>query len=296
MSILSNRTFQGIVFALIGFSSFSFGDVIIKYLRDFYTPYTIAFFTTFFCSLTLIASSPLFGGLRSVRNSKKLKWHIGRGLLLTAEFLLFIYSFAFLPMTTAYALIFATPFLASLLAIPLLGEKVTTRQWAAILLGFVGVLVVLRPGVVPLGLPVMAALLGALFFAFSNVMVRMIGEEGETPLTFALVAEAVICGVTFLLFLTQPEIPTLFHLFLLVWVGLFSAVALFCMPLAFLRAPAAVISPFHYVQMLWGVLFGYVFFGDLMSIWIAAGSTIIIVSGIWLIRQERGKVPDYGAV
>lgn len=219
-----------------------------------------------------------------------------RGVLLAAEFLLFIYSFAYLPMTTAYALIFVTPFLASLLAIPFLGEKVTMRQWAAISLGFAGVLVVLRPGWVPLGLPVIAALCGAFFFALSNIMVRMIGEDGESPLTFALVAEVVICAVTFVLFLTQPEIPTLFHLFLLVWVGLFSAVALFCIPLAFLRAPAAVISPFHYVQMLWGIVFGYLFFGDLMSIWIALGSAIIVASGIWLIRQERGKIPDYGAV
>lgn len=287
---------MGIIFALGGFSSFAFGDVIIKYLRDFYTPYTIAFFTTLFCSLILVAFSSKLGGLSKTFRSKKLKLHLLRGLFLAVEFTLFIYGFAYLPMATAYALIFITPFVASLLAIPMLGEKVRTKQWAAILLGFIGVLVILRPGMVPISLPVVGMLVGACFFAVTNVMVRIIGEEDETILSFALLAEMVICGVTFLLFLTTPELPSFNHLMLLVVTGVFSAIALLLIPMAFLRAPAATISPFHYIQMLWGIIFGYLFFGDVMDIWVALGSTVIITSGIWLIRQERGKVPDYGSL
>ncbi len=296
MSILKNHTLMGIIFALGGFSSFAFGDVIIKYLRDFYTPYTIAFFTTLFCSLILVAFSSKLGGLSKTFRSKKLKLHLLRGLFLAVEFTLFIYGFAYLPMATAYALIFITPFVASLLAIPMLGEKVRTKQWAAILLGFIGVLVILRPGMVPISLPVVGMLVGACFFAVTNVMVRIIGEEDETILSFALLAEMVICGVTFLLFLTTPELPSFNHLMLLVVTGVFSAIALLLIPMAFLRAPAATISPFHYIQMLWGIIFGYLFFGDVMDIWVALGSTVIITSGIWLIRQERGKVPDYGSL
>ena len=296
MSILKNQTLLGVLFAIGGFSSFAFGDVIIKYLRDYYTPYTIAFFTTLFCSVILVAFSSKLGGLRRSLASKKLKFHLFRGLLLAVEFILFIYGFAYLPMSTAYALIFITPFVASLMAIPLLGERVKTKQWAAILLGFAGVLIVLRPGMVPLGLPVIATLIGACFFAASNVMVRVIGEKDETVLSFALLAELVICGVSFMLYLTAPELPTLNHMLLLVVVGIFSAIALLLLPMAFLRAPAATISPFHYIQMLWGIIFGYIFFGDGVDVWVALGSAVIIASGIWLIRQERGKVPDYGAL
>ena len=296
MSITENKTLLGILFALGGFSSFAFGDVMIKYLGDYYTPYTIAFFTTLFCSIILACVTPKFGGFRKTFGSKKIKLHIVRGLFLAGEFTLLIYGFSQLPMTTTYALIFATPFIASLLAIPLLGERVSPRQWALILLGFAGVLVILRPGFIPLSLPVMGVTLGAVFFAVTNVMVRMIGEKNETIMSFALVPEMVICAVTFVLFLFQPEWPAPMHLLLLVFTGAFSAVALVLIPLAFLKAPAAVISPFHYVQMLWGIIFGYVFFGDIMDVWTSTGAFIIIVSGILLIRREKGKVPDYGTL
>lgn len=296
MSITENKTLLGILFALGGFSSFAFGDVMIKYLGDYYTPYTIAFFTTLFCSMILAGFTPKFGGFRKTFGSKKIKLHIVRGFLMAGQFTLLIYGLSQLPMTTTYALIFAAPFIASLLAIPLLGERVSVRQWVLILLGFTGVLVILRPGFIPLSLPVVGVIIGAFFFAMTNVMVRMIGEKNETIMSFALVPEMVICAVTFVLFLFNPEWPSLNHLFLLIFCGAFSAVALVLVPLAFLKAPAAVISPFHYVQMLWGIIFGYIFFGDVMDVWTTTGAVIIIASGILLIRREKGKVPDYGSL
>src|SRR5690606_23755595 len=112
------------------------------------------------------------GGIRPTLRSRNIRLHFLRGILLFAQFCLLMYGFSQLTMAKTYALVFVAPFIVTLLSIPLLKEKVSPAEWGAIALGFCGVLVILRPGLVAIDLASLAVLGAALLFSLYNILAR----------------------------------------------------------------------------------------------------------------------------
>lgn len=281
---------KGITLAVIAFSSFSCGDVFVKYLGQFYAPASIALFIASYILIMLTVLRSKMGGFQNTLKTPKWKLHIARALCFACEFLLIIYGFSHLPMAVSYALIFLAPFLAPLIAIPLLNIRPTKKQWVAIAVGFIGVLIILRPGFVPLNLPATGLLVGAVFFATGNILVRKIEDGKQTLLSWAFYIEIVTVLITGALYAFNPEPISPVHMLALLGTAVFFMVGLLTISKAFLLAEPADAAPFQYIQILWGVLFGYLVFGDIPDIWTGIGGTIIIGTGIWLVRHQKPPV------
>ncbi len=284
-------TLKGIVLTSAGFSLFAIGDTIFKILSE---SYAVAQNVVLIGSVSMVLyllAAHVMGGVRNMLRTNHLKLHLFRGLLFTVQVLAVMYAFAHLPLATVYVLIFITPVLTVLGAIFLLGENVARSQWMAIFFGLAGILVVMRPGVVPLEFASVAVLVSALMTALANLIVRKMGE-GESILSFGLYPQAVLLLILGLWVAPSFEMPVFTDWLFILCGGVLSAGGLMGIVLGFRLAKASVVAPFHYIQILWGVVLGYFVFGDVPDWWALGGGVIVIASGLWLIRHERKNIPD----
>ena len=155
---------KAMIMAFCGFSLWTVGDSCIRYLQN-YPPVQIGFIASIYSVVLLLAFSPMLGGIGETFRKPKLGWQLGRGVVLAISGILSFYTFANLELPTAYAIVFVTPFLSKILSVWLTGEKVRPACWVTSAIAFAGVLVVIRPGMVPLELGVLAALGLGVFFA-----------------------------------------------------------------------------------------------------------------------------------
>ncbi|ALP51763.1 hypothetical protein Tel_00630 [Candidatus Tenderia electrophaga] len=281
---------KGIVLSLLGFSLLSFGDTTIKYLSSYYSTYSIVFYNSLFGLIVLLLLSPWLGGIKNTLKDGRRGLHVLRGVLVFAQLSLIVYAFTQLSLATAYAMAFMAPIFSALLGIPLLKDRVSLRHVLAIVLGFAGVLIILRPGLIPLEPASLAALASALFFSLVNITARYMRDSNHTLLSWAFYPHLVIIAILMLVFFDKLQGPRLQDLGYLAFMGGVSAFGAIAIARAFAHARTATAASFHYVQMVWGVVLGYFFFGDRIDLWTAVGALVIIASGLWLMRVERSVV------
>lgn len=277
-----HRTAFGIGLACLGFGLFATGDAAAKYLSRDIAVVQILFLGAAIAFLPSVALIWALDGLGSLR-PKRPGLCLLRGGLTAVSVLAIVWSFTRLPLAEGYSLAFTAPMIVAILAASLLGERVTRRQTIAIFVGFVGVLVVLRPGFAALDIGHAAALASAVMFALSLILLRWIGDK-ETPgalLVTYLIANLAIFGP----FLGQIWVtPDGWLAWLLIlWIGMVSGLGQASLILAFRMAPAAIAAPFQYTQLIWGILFGAALFGDMPDLPMIAGA-LLIVGGGWLMR------------
>jgi drug/metabolite transporter (DMT)-like permease len=208
-------------------------------------------------------------------------------LLIVASFL-FVFSLGLMPLADATAISFAAPLFVTALATPLLGEFVGRRRWSAVVVGFAGVLLMLRPTgdafqwvvLLPLGVAVAVGL--------ADIMTRRISttESSTATLSFTILAVA-LAGLA-----TVPfgwHVPTAGDLALLALAGLLLGCAQYLMIEAYRLAEAVLVAPFRYSAMVWAVLFGFLIWGDLPDRWIVAGSLLVIGSGVYIFHRETRR-------
>jgi drug/metabolite transporter (DMT)-like permease len=175
----------------------------------------------------------------------------------------------------------------TLLSMLLFRERVGAAKMAAILIGFIGVLVILRPGMMPFDMASGAVIMSAIMFSCSNIFSRFIGRREQTALSWGLITEIPILVVSAIFFSLHSVVPGALDLALIFIISAFSVGALLLLPRAFIYAPPSVAAPFQYIQMLWAILFGYTLFGDRLDLATGIGAAIIIASGIWLLKQDE---------
>lgn len=280
-----------IVLALTAFSVFSVGDVLIKLLAVRYDTFTLAFYIPAMVTVASAVMAAVRGEWAIIRRHPDRKWHLARGILLALQFTLTVYGFSVMPMADVYALLFMAPLATVLLAGPLLGEKPSLRQGLAIIAGFGGVLVVLRPGLIPLDGAAIGMLVAACAFALANILIRFMKDGQQPALMWPFYTELMVTLAVAPFFLRHPVIPALPDLGLMALAAVMSIAALMALGRAFQSGMATTVAPFHYVQMIWAALFGYIVFGDVMDIWTIAGATIITGSGLWLLHETSRRVP-----
>lgn len=282
-------TVKGMFMAAFGFSLFSFGDVFTKFTTETFTPVQTAFWISLAMMVGYLSISPELGGIGRTLKTTKLRLHLLRGLLGVTVFVLMINGFQKLGLAMSYTLIFAGPFIAALLSILLLKDKIGVHRWLSILGGFTGVLIVLRPGVVPIEPAALGVLFAAFCFALSSIITRKIGPD-EPVLSFAFYGALVSLSIFTTLMILQDGfavLPDIGQLTFFISVAFFHIGGTFAVIKAFSSSETALVAPFHYVQLLWGTLFGYIFFGTSIDRWTAIGGAIIVLSGIYLIYREK---------
>lgn len=194
-------------------------------------------------------------------------------------------AYSLMPLADAYAFIFATPLLITVLSVPLLGETVRWRRWSAVVVGFIGVLIMLQPGGDSFDLAAGVALLAASASALSITLVRKLSAT-ETTASIAFYTNAAVVVVMGCLLPIGFVPPTFEDLALMALAGLAGGAAVMFLIAGYRRAQAAVVAPFQYSQMLWGVLLGWLLWGDLPSTAVAMGATIVVGSGLYILYRE----------
>lgn len=298
MLSLHHKDRKGIIFAVIGFSLFSAGDLVIKLLADDgFEPPEIAFFLQLFFLPLLLALSPWIGGIRAALRTDKLWLHVLRALCGVLIFYMMITGFKHLGLALSYTLIFVGPFFAALLSIVFLKEKVGKYRWLSMAGGFIGILVVLRPGLQELHPAALGILLAALLFAVATIIARKIGED-EPLLAFSLFGSVISLQAYAVLTFWDGEamIPQGGQWGLFALIAVFHVAASLMTARAFSMTETALVAPFHYVQLLWGTLFGILIFSTVPDVWTALGASLIVMSGLFLIYREHVRHREITAV
>lgn len=232
----------------------------------------------------IVAVALCRGGLSELR---VYRWqgHVARGLCLGFSAYFFLLSVEYLPLGTTVALTFAAPLLITAMAGPMLGEEVGWRRWSAVAVGFLGVVVITRPGSDVFQIAALLPLACAVASAGRDLMTRKM-TAGESSLAILLTANLfqILFGAFSIPF--GWEVPDARSLWLvaacvpLVFVGHYTMIE------AFRYAEAAVASPFRYSAIVWAGLFGYMIWGDVPDIWAVTGTGIIIASGLYILHRE----------
>lgn len=280
---------RGALFALASFAIYSTHDVFVKFLGAQYSPVQIIFFSVMF-SFPLVAMM-LIGD----RNDGNLRprhpwWTLIRTISTLITGVSAFYAFSVLPLAQTYAILFAAPLLITLLAIPILGEKVGLRRGLAIVAGLVGVMIVLRPTGAALGLGHAAALAAAVCSSLAAVIVRKIGQDERSVvlLLFPMIANFVVLGCALPLVYKAMPIE---HLGMIGIIAAFGFVASLLVISAYRSAEAVIVAPMQYSQMIWAAVFGYFIFKETPDSMTLIGAAVIMGSGLYIVlRESRGTV------
>ena len=212
---------------------------------------------------------------------------IGRSALLLGSTALNFFALRYLQLDEALAILFSTPFLVALLCVPLLGEWVGWRRWTAISVGFLGVLLVARPGLGGLHPAALLSLGSAVCYALYVISTRVLArsDSTETTLFYSNLVGAVAMLPVIPLVWTTPN--NAFVVALMVLIGALGSGGHYLLIRGHRLAPASTLAPFIYTQMVWTTALGFLVFGDVPHRWTIVGGLIVVSSGLYLLNRER---------
>ncbi|MEZ5911582.1 MAG: DMT family transporter [Paracoccaceae bacterium] len=284
MTAAGKSNLQGAGLALTAFAIYATHDVAVKTLGGVYSPVQIIFFSVllgFPLVTIMLMRDEAVDNLRP----RHIGWTVLRTLATLITGVTAFYAFSVLPLAQTYAILFAAPLLITLLAIPVLGERVGIRRGLAVVVGLCGVLIVLRPGQAELGLGHAAALTAATASSLASVIVRKIGqmERAAVLILYPMTANFLAMGLA-LPFVYRP-MPVA-DLGLIAIIALFGFAGMLLIIAAYRRGEAVVVAPMQYSQMLWAALFGAIFFDESIDRYTMIGAGVIIASGIYIVLRE----------
>jgi drug/metabolite transporter (DMT)-like permease len=216
---------------------------------------------------------------------------VARSVLLLGSTLLNFFALRWLQLDQAMAIIFSTPFFVAILSGPILGEWVGWRRWTAICVGFVGVLLVVRPGLGGIHPAALFSLAAALFYAAYSVTTRILSrtDSNETTLFYSNLVGAAAMLPLMPFVWTTPGDPLVIGVMCVT--GVFGTVGHYLLIMAHRLAPPALLAPFIYTQIVWVIMLGYLVFADVPNHWTLAGAAIVVGSGLYILYREQVRGP-----
>lgn len=279
-----NPNIKGALVALASFAVYAGHDVIIKVLGGIYSPIQVVFYSVLF-SFPLAMMHLLRDATHGTLIPVHPWWIAARTVAAVINGFCAFYAFSVLPLAQVYAILFATPLLITILAVPILGEPVRLRRWLAVAAGLVGVLIVLRPGQSEFELGHLAALISSITGAFASIILRKIGREERSVviMLYPMMTNFVVMAAL-LPFVYQP--PPLEDLGKLALIALGGWVAGRLLISAYNTAGPIFVAPMQYSQILWAAFYGLLFFDEWPDLGTAVGSAVIIASGLFIVFRE----------
>ena len=214
------------------------------------------------------------------------KLQLIRGLLLFCANILFFYSISIISLAKALTLAFIAPLIVTALSPFLLGEKVGFRRWAAVVTGFIGSLIVIRPGFVELNLASIAALGTGVLYGFYLIITRKL-HDSDNPLLTLLLTGIVGAVLGSIIMPTVWVSPTITEWYMMFAIGFFASLGHLFIILSLRYADASKLAPFGYFEIVTSIIIGYYFFNHFPDSWTFLGLFIIISSGIYIFRREH---------
>jgi drug/metabolite transporter (DMT)-like permease len=283
---LEGESLKIILISLLGWTCFSTGDVITKDLASNYNPSMVAVIGAIF-SIPLLITWIFFQ--RGVDGFKTKKWRlfVMRAVVTGLTAFCMVNALSHMPLADLYGITFSAPFLTVILAVLLLNESVGWHRWLAIIIGFMGVLVVVGPQYEQLNTGILFAVCAVVVMALGTIIIRKIGNQEYIPLLilYAYIGVIVINLPLVWVDFAIPPMPDLW-LFLANGLLILSGISLTTYSFSHAQSTASV-APFLYIQAIWGVVFGYFFFDDVPTIATIIGLTIVIGAGLYMMYREN---------
>jgi drug/metabolite transporter (DMT)-like permease len=279
---------KAILYLLFGVAAGLSLDLCAKWLLASYSLPQFVFLRSIFGLLFFMMSARYYGGIGTLRTTRW-RWHLLRTLLATGAMFGFFYGLARMPLVSTLTIAFTAPLFMTGLSAPFLGEHVGWRRWLAVIVGFVGVLIVLRPGQGMFTPAAIAIIASALCYAGLALTARKLAT---TESTFAL-AVYVVMGPFLVAGAMLPgnyTAPTPGGWFFFALAGLCSAFAWFGIIGGYRRAPPAMLAPFEYTALVGAAAAGYFIWDEVPDVWVVAGGLIIIGSGLFIVSRELGNI------
>jgi drug/metabolite transporter (DMT)-like permease len=279
----SERPFMAIALVLTAVALFSIMDALSKVLAARYDPVEVVW-GRYIAILALIA--PLLLRNRQALATKRLGLQLLRGVFTLGSAVLFIAGLARLAIADATAIGFASPLLVTALSIPLLGEHVGPRRWSAVALGFLGVLIVVRPGSGAIGAGALWPLASAVCWALSLILTRQMRSH-EKPLTtlfYSSISGFVLSSLALPFVWIEPDAVACA---LTGFMAMLNALGQYLLIAGLARGDVSLVAPFTYSQMVWSVLVGLFVFHTVPTAWTWCGAAVIVASGIYIAHRER---------
>lgn len=284
---LEDRRLLGISFILVGYLCFTIIDTCAKFLVQSGMPSMEVVFVRYAGQFILVSAIFLPAGPRELLTTSRWKIEVLRGLALLASTILNFIAVRYLPLTVTSAISFTMPLLLCVLSIPILGETVGWRRWLAIMVGFGGVLVIVQPGTDAFHPAVLLSLGNAVFTALYMLLTRKLaGVDSTKTQQFYAAGIATLCIAPFGLgAFVWPSDPWQWFAFTLI--GLAALIGHLFITTAHRFAPATVLAPFGYFQIIYMTAASWLIFNQPPSVWIYVGAPIVIASGLYIWLRER---------
>ena len=274
----------GIIFAIIAYFSFSILDAIQKSAVLYYSIFQLMFVKYTFVLLLSILEA---------RRSKKINFYktnnfklqIIRSLLSILESACFVLSFKYLSLANAHSIGALAPIIIVVLSVFILNEKVSIKTWLAIFIGFIGVLIIIRPASDVFSLKSLIPLVAAFFLGLYQIATKKISEY-DTPEVSLFYSSLVGIFITSIMAFYFWQPVNINSLIFFLPIGLFFSLGIYFQILALNNAKASIIQPFHYTLIFWAIIFGYFFYNDVPDLYTIIGALIITASGIFVINQK----------
>jgi S-adenosylmethionine uptake transporter len=306
---------RGIASIVAGVSLFTIQDAVIKGLSDDYPVFEIVFVRSLVALIPLLILAGLGNGFASLR-TRRLRVHLLRGALMFASYTCYYLALATLSLPETVSFSYSAPLFMTALSVPLLGERVGPRRWAAVTVGFVGVLVIMRPETNSLTLAALLGVLSGLTYAISALLARRLGatdsaEAMAFSATLIYIGASAVAGIAFghggiaggdtpsIAFLLRGwSVPPAGDFGLMALCGVIAAFGFYLLSQAYRVAPAAVVAPFEYSSLPFAVLWGYLFWGTLPGTHLWLGIALVVGSGLYVLRREaiRNRETTLGPV
>jgi RarD protein len=281
-----SHSLRGPLLIMMAVAMFVVMDTTSKYLSRFYPVPAIVWARYFFhVLLVVIALGPRLGW--GLVRTRRLRVQLVRGLLLAGSTLFFVFAIKQMPLAETSSITFIAPVLVTLMGAFFLKEKVETARWLAVAGGFVGVLIIIRPGGGVFTWASMLPLCCAACFACYQILTRKVAnlESPYTSIFYSGVVGSVIMSLTLPYFWIRPQ--SLYHGLLFVLVGIIGGLSHLVLIKAYDYAPASRLAPFSYTQLIWVTAMGYLVFGHFPDHWSLIGIAVIMASGIYIATHQR---------
>ena len=275
---------KGVVLMFASTFFFAAMHTLIRHLSEVMHPFEIAFFRNAFGLIFVIPWFIRFG-LEPLR-TEHFSLHFLRGLVNVVAMLTFFYALSITPLAEVTALGFAAPIFATVLAALVLGEVVRLRRWTAVIIGFMGTLIVLRPGFDEIGTGQLVVMVSTVFWAMALLLIKTLGryDSSVTIITYMSLLQMPLSLIPALFFWTWPGIELLPWLIAL---GLLGGAAQWLMTESLRVADTGVVMPIDFCKLLWTALFGYLFFTQIPDIFVWIGGAVIFGSALYIAYREQ---------
>ncbi|MBC6439821.1 MAG: DMT family transporter [Rhodospirillales bacterium] len=295
---------KGLLCMVAGCALVTFNDAILKWLTTDYPVGQIMFVRAIFVFPPILLLALNEGGLSNLR-VRNVKGHAVRSGIVVCGMFLFVTAISLMPIADALAIAFAAPLLGTVLAVPMLGERVGWRRWSAVIVGLCGVVVALKPTGEGIALAALLPLGAAVTGALRDIVTRRLSvSDSSSSILMVTTVAVMLAGLVSSLapvvgwHAVAWQAMTWEHIGLLAGAGVLLAGAQYLMIEAVRYAEIGLVAPFKYTSIVWAVILGYLVFDTVPDVWIVTGSTIVIASGLYILHREttlntaHRSVPD----